>query len=59
MKKYRIQHGIGKAKYLVSHYDGIKKHNDGSDFYDVRIFKNKKSLNEFKDRLTRDGYKEF
>lgn len=39
-------HNVGKAKYVVSYYTG-KKHDDGNDFYDVRIFSNKK----YKDRF--------
>ena len=58
MKKFYIQYGIGHAKYLVSFHDGIKKHNDGSEFFDIRIFKNKKSLNEFVNKLYADGYTE-
>ncbi len=45
--EYKIQYNIGKAKYLVSYYNGIKKHKDGSEFYDIVIFKNKKKLNQF------------
>lgn len=37
----REQFNIGKAKYVVNYYTG-KKHADGSDFYDVKIFHNKR-----------------
>jgi hypothetical protein len=40
------QQNIGHAKYVVSYYTG-KKHSDGSDFYDIRIFKNLKAKNDF------------
>lgn len=56
MKRYYVQNNIGKAKYVVSHYDGIKKHADGSEFYDVTIFKNKKALNAFLYNLQSRGY---
>jgi len=56
MKKFYIQHGIGKAKYLVNYHDGIKKHNDGSEFFDIAIFKNKKDLKEFVSKLTSEDY---
>ena len=49
---YTIHENIGKAKYLVSFYTG-KKHADGSKFYDIRIFKNKKNLNQFVKTLNR------
>jgi hypothetical protein len=58
MKKFSIQYGIGKAKYLVNHYDGIKKNKDGSEFFDIKIFKNKKSLNVFVGELRSSGYQE-
>lgn len=44
--KYNIQYNIGKVKYLVN-YCNDKKHNDGSDFYDIKCFKSKKKMNEF------------
>lgn len=47
MKDYKIQYNIGKCKYVVSFYDGIKKHDDGSDFWDIKIFNNKKDMNKF------------
>ena len=58
MKKFYIQYGIGKCKYLVSYHDGIQKHSDGSDFYGIKIFKNKPSLNAFIAQLVNEGYKE-
>jgi hypothetical protein len=56
MKKFYIQYGIGHAKYLVNFHDGVKKHEDGSEFFDIAIFKNKKLLNEFIDNLGHKGY---
>ena len=44
MKKYNIMYGVGKAKYVVNFHDGEKKHKDGSEFYDIQIFKNMKDL---------------
>ena len=48
----------GTRKYYVSFHDGISKHSDGSEFYDMRIFKNKKDLNLFIHSLLSNGYKE-
>ena len=58
MKKFFVLSGIGKAKYVVNYHNGIDKHKDGSDFYDVRIFRNKKLLHIFLDKLRKDGYSE-
>jgi hypothetical protein len=57
MKKFYVQNNIGKAKYVVSHYDGEKKHKDGSDFWDISIFKNKKKLDDFILKLQSAGFK--
>lgn len=56
MKRFSIQYGIGTAKYLVSFHDGVTKNRDGSEFFGIRIFKNKKKLNIFVETLRRDGY---
>ena len=56
-KTFRQTDGIGKAKYTVSYHDGKKKHKDGSDFFDMEIFKNKPSLEKFKKDLLKKGYK--
>ena len=56
-KRFRQQDGIGKAKYTISYHDGKKKHKDGSDFFDIKIFKNKKDLSDFVGTLVKQGYK--
>ena len=58
MKQFHIQYGIGHAKYLVNFHDGIKTHPDRSEFFDIRIFKNKKLLKMFVNSLLSEGYKE-
>ena len=55
-KKFNIQYGIGKAKYVISYHNGRKKHSDGSNFYDIKIFKSKVSLERFKKNLLKRGY---
>lgn len=56
MKRFNIQTNIGKAKYVVNSHDGEKKHPDGSDFYDIAIFKNKKDLARCVAGLKKEGY---
>jgi hypothetical protein len=58
MKLYNVQYGIGKAKYCVNHYDGSKKHRDGSEAWDIAIYKNKKRLAQYLTALRNDGYRE-
>ena len=58
MKTFYRQDRIGKAKYTISFHDGIQTHKDGSPFFGIAIFKNKKKLKEFTDKLISKGYKE-
>ena len=57
VKLYNTSFGIGTAKYVVNFHDGIKRHNDGSRFYDIRIFSNKKEMVKFIKELEKEGYK--
>jgi hypothetical protein len=56
MKVYYIQRNVGKVKYVVNYHDGQKKHPDGSPFYDVQTYKNKKTMENFITLLVRQGY---
>ena len=56
MKLYNINYNIGRVKYVVNFHNGIKKHNDGSNFYDIRLFSNKKKMTAFVSELLKDGY---
>jgi len=56
MKTYNLQYGIGKAKYVINYHDGIKTHSDGSPFFDIVLFKNKKEFQARIERLENSGY---
>ena len=56
-KRYNQKDGVGKSKYVISYHDGKKKHKDGSDFFDIQTFRNKKDLAKFVNALHRGGYK--
>lgn len=56
MKKYNITQNVGKSKYVVSHHDGVKQHNDGSPFFDIDIFSNKRKMLAFVFLLKSKGY---
>ena len=56
MKTYNIMLNIGHAKYVVNYHDGIKKHKDQGNFYDIKIFKNKKKMEAFIRELGSNGY---
>ena len=57
-KIYYIQCQIGLAKYVMNYHDGKKKHKDGSEFFDIKIFKNRQKLLTFENELIKKGYKE-
>jgi hypothetical protein len=57
MKNYYIQYNIGKCKYCVSFHDGVQTNRDGSPFYGIAIFSNKKRMNSFVKNVL-SGYKE-
>jgi len=46
------------AKYVVNCHDGEATHRDGSPFFDINIFRNKKKLDAFVKGLQKDGYVE-
>jgi len=48
--EYNIMYNVGEVKYLLNYYTG-KKHKDGSKFFDIATFKNKKKMNEFIDEF--------
>lgn len=58
MKRYYIQYNVGKVRYLVNYHNGIAKHDDGSDFFDMAAISNKVKLKTFIDSLVCKGYKE-
>ena len=55
-KVFKVNPQIGKAKYSISSHDGVKKHKDGSDFFDIKIFKNKVDLEKAIKNYTSKGF---
>ena len=45
MIDYYTTDNVGTAKYTVSTHDGKTRHSDGSKFYNIKLFKNKKKYN--------------
>ena len=54
-KTYNIRSGVGRAKYVVSYHNN-KFHADGSEFFDIKIFKNQPLLQAFIQILDSQGY---
>jgi len=57
-KLYYTMDNIGSAKYTVSFHNGVDVHKDGSPFYGIDTFKNKKKYEAFIKELIAKGYKE-
>jgi hypothetical protein len=57
-KTFNRMNNIGSSKYVINYHDGIKTHKDGSPFFDIAIFKNKKNVLEFTKKLIAEGYVE-
>jgi hypothetical protein len=57
-KRFNVQANIGKARHVVNFHDGKKRHPDGSDFFDIEIFKSIRLRDRFVRGLRRDGYAE-
>jgi hypothetical protein len=55
-KLYRTNPPIGKASFSLSFHDGVKKHGDGSPFWDIRIFKSQRAFDDDVVRLQAEGY---
>ena len=55
-KTYRKNYNVGKCKYLPSYHDGEKTHGDGSPFFDVALFSNKKLFLKRERELLAEGY---
>lgn len=57
-KVFYVQNNIGKVRYVINFHDGIQTHKDGSPFFGIQTFKNKKKRDTFIKKLITEGYKE-
>lgn len=57
-KNFYLLEKVGKEKYLVYFHEGVKTHQDGSPFYDIQFFSNKKLRNDFCKELKQQGFVE-
>jgi len=58
MKVFNEKQNIGKSKYVVNFHDGVQTHKDGSPFFDIRIFSNRRENDKFVKELKAQGYVE-
>lgn len=57
-KTFYLQDNIGTSKYTVSYHDGESTNKDGSRFFGIRTFKNKKKRDLFIAGLKKQRYTE-
>lgn len=55
-KRYETIANVGKVRHVVSFHDGVKAHPDGSPFFDIATFGNKRARDKFCRSLIRQGY---
>ena len=56
MKTYYRKDNVGLCKYCLNFHDGKQVHSDGSPFYGIQIFKNKRKLTQAIKALESQGY---
>ncbi len=57
-KEFYTRGNVGSSKYTINVKDGKKTHPDGSEFFGIEIFKNKKKYEARIKELINQGYKE-
>lgn len=57
-KQFNTMYNIGKSRYVINYHDGVSQHKDGSPFFGIMIFRNKKIFNKARKELIAEGYKE-
>lgn len=57
-KKFMVNSQIGVTKHSISFYNGVSTYDDNSEFWNLRIFKNKRDMKKFIKQLEDKGYKE-
>lgn len=55
-KLYNEMRNVGTCKYVINYHDGQSLHRDGSPFFDIAIFSNKRKKDAYVRALIADGY---
>ena len=55
-KQFNTMYNVGRAKYVINHHDGKDTHKDGSPFFGIYTFRNKRKFEAKKKELIRAGY---
>jgi len=57
-KQFNLMYNVGRAKYVINYHDGIDTHSDGSPFFGIRLFSNKRLFEKAQKDLIKQGYKQ-
>lgn len=57
-KNYWTIDNVGSTRYVVNFHNGVDTHDDGSPFYDMRGFSNRRVRDKFIRHLREEGYVE-
>lgn len=57
-KNFYLMFNVGKAKYCINYHDGVQTHKDGSPFYGIIIFSNKRKFMAEIKSMKKQGYVE-
>jgi len=58
MKEFNLMYNVGRAKYVINYHNGKRFHIDGSRFFDILLFRNKRKFDNAIKTLLADGYAE-
>lgn len=56
MKLYNLMYNVGSAKYVINYHNGKDFHKDGSKFFGILLFSNKRKFEKAEKQLLKDGY---
>jgi hypothetical protein len=57
-KQFNLMYDVGRAKYVINYHDGIDTHSDGSPFFGIKLFSNKRLFEKAQKDLIKQGYKQ-
>jgi hypothetical protein len=57
-KQFNLMYNVGKAKYVINIHNGYDLTDDGSLFFGIRLFSNKRLFEKAQKDLIKQGYKQ-
>ena len=57
-KCYHLRFNVGRVRYAINYWDGVKLNRDGSPFFALQTCSSKKAVSKFVRKLESEGYVE-